>query len=147
MALRSSLATLRTELARAQRQDPRLADIISALKKEPAGTYLAEPRQPEGRRTKVRANQYRLASDGVLVARPEDSHSEDRPVVPDLPYTSPDKKTPRAMTWKHLLLGAVHNTSTGHHRSAHGMQVELEELVSWWPPEDLRKDCEPWYDR
>ena len=27
------------------------------------------------------------------------------------------------------------------------MMSELEQLVSWWPPEDLRKDCETWYDR
>ena len=146
-ALRASLSTLRTELARAQRQDPRLSDIIACLKKEPAGTYLAEPRMPEGRRTRARAYPYRLASDGVLVAKTEVALSEDRPVVPDLPFTSPDNKPPRTMTWKHLLLGAVHNTSTGHHRSAHDMAAELEQLVAWWPPEDLRKNCETWYER
>ena len=146
-AMRASLSTLRTELARAQRQDPRLADIIACLKREPAGAYLAEPRMPEGRRTRVRSYQYRLASDGVLVARKEDDLSEDRPVVPELPFASPDKKTPRTMIWKHLLLGVVHNTSTGHHRSAHDMATELEQLVAWWPPEDLRKDCETWYGR
>ena len=67
-ALRASLSSLRTELARAQRQDPRLADIIARPKRELVGTYLAEPRMPEGRRTQVRALKYRLASDGVLVA-------------------------------------------------------------------------------
>ena len=52
-AMRAALSTLRTELARAQRKDPRLADIIACLKRENPGTYLAEPRMPEGRRTQV----------------------------------------------------------------------------------------------
>ena len=102
---------------------------------------------PEGKRTQVRSLQYRLASDGVLVARGDGASAEDRPVIPDVPYISADKSAPRTMTWKHLLLGAVHNTSTGHHRSAQDMMSDLEQLVSWWPPEDLRKNCETWYNR
>ena len=27
------------------------------------------------------------------------------------------------------------------------MMSELEQLVAWWPPEDLRKNCETWYNR
>ena len=27
------------------------------------------------------------------------------------------------------------------------MMVELEVPVAWWPPEDMRKDCETCYER
>ena len=67
-ALRAGLAGLRTQLGLAQRKDPRLAQIISTLKKEPKGSYLADPVRPESFKAKTRAYQYRLASDGLLVA-------------------------------------------------------------------------------
>ena len=51
------------------------------------------------------------------------------------------------MTWKHLLLGAVHNTITGGHRNAANMLTELNQLVVWWPPEMLRRDCATWVAR
>ena len=51
------------------------------------------------------------------------------------------------MTWKHLLLGAVHNIITGGHRSAANMLIELNQLVVWWPPETLRRDCAAWVAR
>ena len=51
------------------------------------------------------------------------------------------------MTWKHLMLGAVHNTTTGQHRSAKEMELELSRLVCWRPPEDLKKDCSKWRER
>ena len=47
LALRAGLAGMRTELAKAQRKDPRLSEIISRLKREPAGSYLSEPRGAE----------------------------------------------------------------------------------------------------
>ena len=74
-AMHASLLGLRTELARAQRADPRMAGIIAKLRKEPLGSFISEPRGPEGRKFKVRALKYRLASDGVLVARQEDDLS------------------------------------------------------------------------
>ena len=69
LALRAGLAGMRTQLARAQRSDPRLAQIISHLSKETAGTYLAEPRGPEMRKVAARAYNYRLTNDKVLVAK------------------------------------------------------------------------------
>ncbi len=64
---------------------------------------------------------------------------QDLPVVPAIRFEG--EKTPKNMSWKHLLLGAGHNTSTGHHRSPKDMQILLPKLVSWFPPEDLGKDC------
>ena len=51
------------------------------------------------------------------------------------------------MTWKHLILGAIHNTDTGGHRRAEEMFEELKLLVSWRPPEDLLKSCKEWRQR
>ena len=62
-------------------------------------------------------------------------------------YTTGPRDAPVSMTWKHLLLGAVHNTVTGGHRSATDMASELPRLVAWWPPESLRTDCRTWVDR
>ena len=79
-----ALAGMRTQLAAAQRQDPRLNEIIQQLRGAPLGSYLAEPRGREALRAQTRAYNYRLASDKVLVARVDgDSVVMDRPVVPD----------------------------------------------------------------
>ena len=67
--LRTGLAGLRGQLAAAQRQDPRLTQIISYLKKEPAGSYLAEPRSGQLAETRARAYKYRLTNDNLLVAK------------------------------------------------------------------------------
>ena len=105
---------MRTQLAESQRRDPRLREIIVALRGLPKNAYHRDTAKQESRRLKARAYKYRLASDGVLVAQPdiEESHV-DRPVVPETTYTSGMKDAPKCMTWKHLLLGAVHNTITG----------------------------------
>ena len=54
-SIQATLSTLRTELAEAQRRDPRLLEIINTLQKQERGSYLAEPRGPEGQRSKSRA--------------------------------------------------------------------------------------------
>ena len=145
--MRASLATMRTQLAKAQRQDPRLLEIINHLKGEQLGTYVAEPRSAAPR-IRHRALRYRMTTDNVLVARVDgDEIVGDRPVVPDVHYESDAKNAPRRMTWKHVLLAAVHNTATGSHRNAQDMVTELNQLVTWWPPEDLRKDCTTWTGR
>ena len=85
--VRASLAGMRTQLAAAQRRDPRLQAIIRALKGEPRGNYVSDSPVADGRRLKTRLYKYRLASDGVIVARPaNDDPSVDRPVVPDATY-------------------------------------------------------------
>ena len=76
-----------------------------------------------------------------------DSVIMDRPVVPGQVYKGGVANAPSTMTWKHLLLGAVHNTPTGGHRKAADMMQELSQLVAWWPPEALRKDCQAWVAR
>ena len=143
--LRASLAGMRTQLAAAQRQDPRLREIIAAIKKEPRGEYASEHPRKDAQKLKARTYHYRLASDGVLVANISEGEPRiDRPVVPDTRYTSGNKDAPTAMTWKHLLLGSVHNTITGSHRNAMEMAAELDQLVAWWPPEFLNTDCKTW---
>ena len=83
-----------------------------------------------------------MTNDGVLVGKFDDEMIVgDRPVVPNVPYTSPVQGAPKAITWKHVLLAAVHNTATGSHKNHKEMQIELNSLVMWWPPEDLGKDC------
>ena len=129
--VRASLAGMRTQLAAAQRRDPRLSAIIRALKREPRGNYVSDTPGVDGRRLKARLYKYRLASDGVLVARPDDDNpSVDRPVVSDSPYEYGNDRAPSTMTWKHLLLGAVHNTITGLHKKAADMANELDRLVA-----------------
>ena len=104
------------------------------------GTYLSEPRGPDARKIKTRSLKYRLSSDGVLVGKHEDQESScDKPVLPNVPFDSSLKDAPCSMTWKHVLLAAVHNTATGCHRKASDMARELGQLVTWWPPEDLKK--------
>ena len=141
--LRAGLAGLRVQLRVAQEKDPRLSPIIAALRKQPPSSYLSEPRGPESRRTNARALEYRLASDGVLVAKEDGKLLSDRPVIPDQPYADSKIKT----TWKHVILGAAHNTLTGAHRRAEEMFEGLNELVAWWPPEDLLKACKEWRSR
>jgi hypothetical protein len=45
-------AGMRGELARAQRKDPGLLEVIQSLRKAPMGSYLVDPRGPGGRRVK-----------------------------------------------------------------------------------------------
>ena len=81
----------------------------------------------------------------MLVARGDRAQSDvDLPVVPDAVHESAVPGAPKGLTWKHVLLGAVHNTFTGGHRNAREMHDELVKLVSWWPPEALLKICEEW---
>ena len=99
-------------------------------------------------KVKKRSLMYRMTSDNLLVARGEgDDRSEDLPVVPDATHLSEVPGAPRKMTWKHVFLGAVHNTVTGQHRTAREMHDELARLVSWYPPEALLKHCVEWRER
>ena len=140
---------MRTQLAKAQDADPRLREIRKALgKSAKVGDYIAEPRGPEAKKVKTRALQYRITADNVLVARGEgDDHARDLPVIPDVSYTMGTPSAPKEMTWKHLMLGAVHNTMSGAHRNAQEMHDELKQLVSWWPPESLLGDCKRWREQ
>ena len=80
-ALQSSLSGLRGQLAKAQRKDPKLHEIMEHLKRKPAGSYLAEPRA-DIKRVKARALQYPLAANGLFVVKTEGSdRTEDRPCV------------------------------------------------------------------
>ena len=148
LAVRASLSTVRSQLAAAQRQDPRLDQIIRHLRGERAGSYVAEPRGPDSRKVQARSLKYRLTIDNVLVARLEgDELSEDLPVVPDSPHSCDVPGAPQHISWKHSLPGAVHDTVTGEHRSAKEMANELRLLVSWWPPEALLTNCGEWRER
>ena len=147
-ALKAHLSGLRPQLREAQQRDPRLHEIMQRLKGSRMGDYVAEARGAEGQKVHRRALKYRLASDGMLVARDEGEGSqEDRPVIPDAPHVEGIPGTPKTMTWKHLMLGAVHNTVTGNHRNAQEMCDELRRLVAWWPPEHLARDCKTWRER
>ena len=77
--MRVGLAGLRTPLRISQEKDPRLSPIIATLRKQPKGSYIAEPLGPDGLKNKVRALQYRLASDGRLVAKDGPALLPDRP--------------------------------------------------------------------
>ena len=57
-AMQASLATCREPLREARNLDPRLAQIIGALKGQPAGTYIADPRAGELRKAQYRALSY-----------------------------------------------------------------------------------------
>ena len=68
--LRTGLAAMRTELAAAQRKDPRLLEIINGLRgATPKSQYIVDPRGAAGKRAGERALHYRLAVDNVLVAK------------------------------------------------------------------------------
>ena len=138
--LRAGLAGLRGKLRIAQEKDPRLSPIIAALRKQPKGTYIAEPASQESFKVQARAQQYRLASDGALVAKEERStlgSTLDKPVIPNIVFDAPG--APTKMTWKHFILGSMHNTTTGAHRRAEEMHDERKQLVSWGPPGKLVK--------
>ena len=120
---------MRGQLAKAQRQDPRLLEIINYLQKQPAGSYMSEPRA-DLRKVKSRALKFRLTSDKLLVARPEiASHDIDLPCIPDVQHESSIPEAPATQTWKHMLLGAVHNTVTGQHRTRQEMHDEVATLL------------------
>ena len=108
---------------------------------------MSEPRA-DLRKVKSRALKFRLTSDKLLVARPEiASHDIDLPCIPDVQHDSNMREAPATQTWKHILLGAVHNTVTGQHRTGQEMHDELRNLVSWFPPESLLEDCKKWRSR
>ena len=144
-ALSADLHSMRKELIAAQRSDPRLKEIIGVLERKPLGSFLAAPRV-EGKRAQARSDNYKLAADGLLLLKTDDSVSE-LPVVPDVLYLGESRSAdaPKRMTWKHLLLGAVHNASA--HLSAKQMQEELSKVVAWFPSDKLRHDCELWIER
>ena len=140
--LRTYLAGLSALSAESHRRDPRLKEIIVTLRGLPKGTYHRDTFRSDAKRIKGRMYKYRLASNGVLVSQPDDDNPHlDRPAVPEVTYTITLKDAPKGMTWKHILLGAVHNTITGGHRNAASMQNELNQLIVWWLPESLRTDC------
>jgi len=126
----AGMSVLRKELAEGQRQDPELNDIIKYLEKQPLGS-ITHAKHLKSALVK-RAEHFKLASDGVLVAKLEDD-LHDRPVVPNVAYAGesslPEK--PKNMTWKHLLLAMVHQTPTGPHLRATEMVAELQETVMW----------------
>ena len=150
-SLSMQLSSMRKEMSVAQLSDPALKAIISCLKKEPAGTYLADPLR-EGLKTRSRAAQYcyRNNSEGLGLLMCHDPELQrDLPVVPEIVYdgSSKSKDAPKRMTWKHLLLGAVHNTATGNHKNPKDMVNELKQLCAWQRPWELRGDCEKWNAR
>ena len=149
-SLALSLETLRDELKIAQLKDPKFVQIIGVLKKKPAGEFIAESLGPsaELKKAKARAVNFTLADDGLLLGK-EESAAVYLPCVPDGRYLGSGRhaKTPFNMTWKHLLLGAVHNTRAAAHLSAADMHQELKKLVYWFPPETLRRDCDTWVER
>ena len=69
---RTSLAGLCTQLAESQRRNPRLKEIIVALRGLPKGTYHRDTFRSDVKRIKARMCKYRLASDGGLVSQLDD---------------------------------------------------------------------------
>ena len=149
-ALALSVSSLRDELKEAQRHDPKLTQIVGILSNKRPGEFIADSRGPsrEVKKARARAAHFKLAEDGVLCGKFEDS-SEFLPCVPDTPYlgSGRSKTAPGGMTWKHLFLGAVHNTRASPHLSARDMEAELKKLVFWFPPERLAADCQTWWGR
>ena len=76
----------------------------------------------------------------MLVVKEDGKLLSDRLVFPDQPYADSKIKT-------HVVFGAGHNTLIGAHRRAEEMLEGLNELVAWWPPEDLLKACKEWRSR
>ena len=136
------------ELRAAQRADPKLMQVIAALEKKPAHTYLSDP-LADIRRVKARAARCSLSTDGLLIVRDEDETRAERPVLPNSKYDGTNKLqgTPESMTWKHLLLASAHQTAPQAHASWQDMRDELESLVYWNPPENLSRDCKTWVAR
>ena len=120
-ALTLSFVALRDDLKVAQSQDPKLVQIINVLKKKLLGEFIADTLGPsrEVKKARARASHFKLAADGVLLGKLEE-HSEFLPCVPDVKYlgASRTKDAPGNMTWKHLLLAAVHNTHAAPHLHA-----------------------------
>ena len=150
-SLSFQLSNMRKELQEAQSLDPSLKNIIMFLRKQPAGTYMADPLR-ESRKTAVRASKYVLRDDGkgsALLMRYDPDLVRDLPVVPEVAYAGKSKvaDAPKRMTWKHLLLASVHNISTAAHKQAKEMAEELRKLVAWQRPWELRGDCEKWVKR
>ena len=80
----ASVGSLRKEIAEAQRQDPELKEIVRYLEKQPLGsiTYAKHLKSSLVKR----AEHFKLASDGVLVAKLEDELAELH-VVPNVRYS------------------------------------------------------------
>jgi hypothetical protein len=138
------LSSLRSELAEAQMQDPKLAEIVQLLKKKSPSEFLAAPRK-DLRRVKARSEDMYLTPDGVLATASEEGG--DLLVVPDCVYQGKSRfpNAPPRMTWRHLLLAMAHNGSA--HRRAEEMAVDLSSSFNWNPCEHLRRDCETWTGR
>ena len=64
-----------------------------------------------------------------------------------LPELKKAEQDMRAVRGKYAQSGYQISRSTSEESSVTDMMVELEQLVAWWPPEDLRKDGEEWFDR
>ena len=131
-------STLRRELSVAQALDPRLKAIGSCLRKEPAGSYLADPIR-EGFKVRARAAQYCLVKDkdGFETIMQWDAElDKNLPVVPDTLYLGGARSTdaPRRMTWKHVILGASHNIATGSHKNSKDMANDIKQLCAWQKP-------------
>ncbi|CAE8623312.1 unnamed protein product, partial [Polarella glacialis] len=142
-AVSAELHSMREEMKAAQRLDPSLIQIISQLEGKPAGTFLAAPRS-DLHKVKTRADQYILATDGLLLLK-GDVTQLNLPVVSNMPYASKEPGAPKRMTWRHLLPGAVRNASA--RRGSKDMADELCKIVAWFPPDRLRPDCELWVSR
>jgi hypothetical protein len=142
-ALSAEFSGLWLELKIVQRLDPRLYENICLLEKKPLGEYLAAPRA-DAHKVKVRAHEYRLSVDGVLL---EKDPWCDLLVVLEVPYRGEARNegAPPRMTWKHLFRAAVHNASA--HRGVISMINELGKVVSWNPPDLLKPACEMWFNR
>ena len=150
-SLSLQLSAMRRELSLAQVQDPALKAIISCLQHKKAGEYLADPLR-EGTKTRARARHFRLSKDKeglILLVCYDPELKVDLPVVPETIYdgASKHKDAPKRMTWKHLLLGAVHNTATGVHKNSKEMASELKSVCAWQRPWELRGDCDKWVAR
>ena len=84
----------------------------------------------------------------MIVARGEGKDSNlELLVVPNVFYDEKTPDVPPKMSWEHLLLASVHNTKGEAHKHHTDMALELSELVTWSPPEDLNKDCREWCKR
>ena len=143
--LSADLHGMRAELGEAQRKDPSLREIIAVLERKPAGESVAAPRGGDFRRARARAEDYLLGEDGLLLRKGVDGPH--LPVIPSTVYDGAlrSPEAPAKMTWKHLLLGSVHNAAA--HRGVNDMVTELKSCVAWFPPERLKPDCQLWFDR
>lgn len=97
-----------------------------------------------------------MASGGVLEVKVVQTDGDQpngtmrpKPIIPNIAYKGPSRlpDDPTGMTWKHLLLSAVHDSAMGAHKSPAEMQAELSALVDWNPQYMLKQDCQAWRDR